>query len=178
MIQSARPLVQRMAFLPKMDTPLIRKHRADRHRAVCRWEPSIHVQWLSGVCAPVKSVASSRPKVDTPVLLIRCRWASHARKQLSIWRDFCLQRRRASESTLMWACLRVRHHAIVCGHNQRDCPVSVFSAAGGLRHHRSRSTFWLKLLPPTSSRRSLGACGAFVGRVISTVDITGTYLTK
>ena len=97
----------------------------------CKGEPSMHVQWVSGVCAPVKSVASSRPKVDTPVLfLIRCRWASHARKQRSIWGDFSLQRRRASESTLIWACLRVRHHAIVCGHKQRDCPVSVFSAAG------------------------------------------------
>jgi len=97
----------------------------------CKGEPSMHVQWVSGVCAPVKSVASSRPKVDTPVLfLIRCRWASHARKQRSIWGDFSLQRRRASESTLIWACLRVRHHAIVCGHKQRDCPVSVFPAGG------------------------------------------------
>ena len=93
----------------------------------CKWEPSMHVQWLSGFRAPVKSVASSRPKVDTPVLLlIRCRCASHARKQLSIWGDFSLQRRRASESTLIWACLRVRHHAIVCGHKQRDCPISGF----------------------------------------------------
>jgi len=64
----------------------------------------MHVQWLSGVRAPVKSVASSGPEVDTPVLLlICCRWASHARKKLSIWGDFSLQRRRASESTLIWA---------------------------------------------------------------------------
>jgi len=45
----------------------------------CKGQPSIHVQWVSGVCAPVNSVASSRSKVDTPVLLlICCRWASQS----------------------------------------------------------------------------------------------------